>query len=192
MANEQLTRQQPATTLDVADIIRRLEAAETALRLSLAVQATDRTDLGPVSPALLREAREALQAVHILAVDGQHDTLSTANRSVSSTITERQDPSEPEQTAQNRGADEQLNRAVLNSLIPSIAVLDQTGNIITVNEVWERFARENGDVTLAKTGIGANYLASCLNAIEAGDSGAREALAGTQAVLSGSLKMFVF
>jgi len=39
---------------------------------------------------------------------------------------------------------EAFRRAVLDSLSPHIAVLDDSGRIVAVNEAWRRFARENG------------------------------------------------
>ncbi len=83
-----------------------------------------------------------------------------------------------------------LNRAVLNSIGEHIAVLDQEGTIVAVNEAWTRFARENGDPALAFTGIGTNYLAACQRAAEAGDTDAGQALTGIQAVLHASQPEF--
>ena len=53
---------------------------------------------------------------------------------------------------------EELLKAVQNSLPANIAVLDGAGNIIQVNERWEQYARENGDPDLTHTGVGVNYL----------------------------------
>lgn len=81
---------------------------------------------------------------------------------------------------------EELNRAVLQSLFEHIAVLDHDGTITIVNDAWTNFAVANGDPTLARTGVGTNYLAVCREAADAGDEYARKALVGIEAVLSGA------
>ena len=59
-------------------------------------------------------------------------------------------------------ASEVLNRAVLNSVMANIAVVDKHGIIIAVNEGWKLFAQENGaDASLPGDGVGANYLEVC-------------------------------
>jgi len=47
--------------------------------------------------------------------------------------------------------------AILNALPPNIALLDQHGNIITINESWKKFADNNGLKT-ENYGIGSNYI----------------------------------
>ncbi|HEX8369136.1 MAG TPA: CHASE3 domain-containing protein [Pyrinomonadaceae bacterium] len=57
---------------------------------------------------------------------------------------------------------ELFSRTILNSLSANIAVLDKKGNIVTVNDAWEDFAKSNaGAQQLSKTGVGENYLAVC-------------------------------
>ncbi len=85
---------------------------------------------------------------------------------------------------------EVFNRAVLSSLTAHIAVLDETGKIIAVNEAWEQFARQNGDPSLNATGVGVNYLDVCQRATREARKMALEASTGIQAVLSGSLTTF--
>ena len=52
----------------------------------------------------------------------------------------------------------ELANDVLNSLMAHIAVLDERGVIIAVNDAWTRFGAENG----ARTSyVGADYLAVC-------------------------------
>lgn len=72
--------------------------------------------------------------------------------------------------------------AALNSLTGHIAVLDQDGKIVAVNEAWKHFARNNGDPPVSRIGIGANYLAVCRQAA-AGDPEVESVLSGVQAVL---------
>jgi diguanylate cyclase (GGDEF)-like protein/PAS domain S-box-containing protein len=78
---------------------------------------------------------------------------------------------------------------VLNSVPEHIAVIDQLGTILAVNEAWRRFSRENSAVhgeLAAATAVGANYLSICSSA---GDD-ARATRAGIEAVLNGELPGF--
>ncbi|EXJ15745.1 chemotaxis protein CheB [Imhoffiella purpurea] len=52
-------------------------------------------------------------------------------------------------------------QAVLDSLPEHVAVLDRRGVITMVNSSWRRFAAENGDPELKRSGIGVNYLDVC-------------------------------
>jgi len=72
---------------------------------------------------------------------------------------------------------EEFIRGVLNSLPQEIAVLDEAGVLIAVNEPWERFARENGGAPDVVS-VGANYLNVCRNSAKTGDIHACEALEG--------------
>ena len=78
---------------------------------------------------------------------------------------------------------------VLDALAAHIAVLDQDGRIVAVNQAWTRFAEQNhahpGDY-----GIGVNYLATVRASAERGDTSAAEALAGLGGVLAGQLPKF--
>ncbi|MEW6262240.1 MAG: PAS domain S-box protein [Thermodesulfobacteriota bacterium] len=84
---------------------------------------------------------------------------------------------------------EHLNRAVLNSITAHLAVLDNNGLIIAVNEAWRRFARENAD-TLVNLGTGMNYLDVCRKAAGAPDGDGQRALLGLESVLEGRLPQF--
>lgn len=85
---------------------------------------------------------------------------------------------------------EELLKAIQNSLPANIAVLDGAGTIIAVNERWEQYARENGDPSLAHTGVGVNYFDVCRRARGACSEGALEALEGLQALLAGKIDEF--
>lgn len=86
---------------------------------------------------------------------------------------------------------ESFKQAILNSLTAHIAVLDEAGRIIDVNEPWLQFARENGPVHLAGVAVGANYLDVCRRAADKEDPVAAEALGGIQRVLKGESRSFV-
>jgi PAS domain S-box-containing protein len=75
---------------------------------------------------------------------------------------------------------------ILNSLASHIAVIDESGKIVAVNESWSQFALRNGKTTLERTGVGSNYYQVCRKSIEQGDSIAKEALSGLMEVMSKS------
>ena len=51
-------------------------------------------------------------------------------------------------------------QSVLDALSAHVAILDENGVIIVVNQNWRKFATENG-LKLKEFGIGANYLEIC-------------------------------
>lgn len=80
---------------------------------------------------------------------------------------------------------------VLNSLTAHIAVLNDRGVIIAVNEAWRAFARENGGEDEAKVSVGANYFVVCEEAIDRDSDGlARAALDGIRSVMDGRQASF--
>jgi len=85
---------------------------------------------------------------------------------------------------------EGFSRAILNSLSHHIAVLDERGMIVLVNDAWRRFAIENGDPHLLTTGVGANYFDVCATADGVDSEEASEVHAGMRGVLSGELPFF--
>jgi PAS domain S-box-containing protein len=85
---------------------------------------------------------------------------------------------------------EALKQDVLNSLPAHIAVLDRDGTIIAINEAWERFARENSDSVVPRTGLGTNYFDVCRKATAEAAPDADKALAGIRSVLDGSQESF--
>jgi signal transduction histidine kinase/CheY-like chemotaxis protein/CHASE1-domain containing sensor protein len=84
-------------------------------------------------------------------------------------------------------ANRDFHAAVLDSLSEHIAVIDERGTIIAVNEAWQRFGRENGGTAAAVSPIGINYLDVCqpsvIRAVSTGADGAAEVAAGVRAVL---------
>ena len=79
--------------------------------------------------------------------------------------------------------------AILNALPAHIALLDNQGLIISVNEAWRRFA---GAHVLQGPGyeIGCNYLEICDRAQGDDASEARQVAAGIRSVLNGAVKRF--
>lgn len=79
--------------------------------------------------------------------------------------------------------------AVIDSLCDSIAVVNEQGLIISVNQAWRTFADNNGGSAELVAGIGIDYLAT-LRRAAASDSFACAALQGSEAVLAGRQTLF--
>jgi len=86
------------------------------------------------------------------------------------------------------GAD--LFHAALDALPAHIAILDETGTIVSVNAAWRGFGVANA-LELADGGVGMNYLAACQSAVESGDEQAIGIVRGMQDVLLGVRDTFV-
>lgn len=84
---------------------------------------------------------------------------------------------------------ERFARATVDALSASIAILDETGTIITVNQAWRDFALANAPGT-SGLGEGTNYLAVCDTAANAGVESAKEFAAGLRAVMHGEQDTF--
>ncbi|OYW70327.1 MAG: hypothetical protein B7Z37_31065 [Verrucomicrobia bacterium 12-59-8] len=86
---------------------------------------------------------------------------------------------------------EALNRAVINSMMANIAVVNRHGTIIAINDGWERFARENGAYDkMAALGLGANYLEVCQKAAQESDADIHRVVDGLRGVLEHSSLTF--
>lgn len=86
-----------------------------------------------------------------------------------------------------------FTHTILDSVPYQIAVLDRNGVISMVNEPWRRFALENSagpDQPAQRTGIGANYLEICREAVQRRGKSAMVAYDGIQAVLAGQRTYF--
>ena len=88
---------------------------------------------------------------------------------------------------------EVFGRSILDSVDAEIAVLNDKGVILAVNEPWRQFALENGvdsAAAMAALDVGADYLAVCRESSAVGESGDNDVGQGIRAVLSGKLKKF--
>ena len=79
---------------------------------------------------------------------------------------------------------------VVDALGENIAVLDQQGNIVLVNDGWVRFACDNGNPELVHSGVGSNYLEVCQAAAASGCPYAQSACDGLRAVLAAERETF--
>jgi len=86
----------------------------------------------------------------------------------------------------------ELNKAVLNSMHAHISVLDRKGIILSVNDSWKNFARENEAASMERIGPGANYFDVCERSSSAGSVDAQTALDGIKFVIEGLIETFEF
>src|ERR671916_410369 len=77
----------------------------------------------------------------------------------------------------------------LDSLSAHIAIIDETGTIVSVNKAWREFARANG-VAAQNYAEGANYLWACDSAAGAHSEEAAPFAEGMRSVLSGQREEF--
>lgn len=79
--------------------------------------------------------------------------------------------------------------SALGSLSAHIAVIDESGVIVSTNEAWRRFATNNG-IDWREVSEGVNYFAACLAAEKAGVKEAAAVNKGMSLVLKGRLREF--
>ena len=84
---------------------------------------------------------------------------------------------------------ERFARATVDALSAHIAILDQSGVIISVNRAWRRFAQANA-AAFGRLIEGMNYLAVCDAATGPDSAGASEFSAGIRSVLRGDQDEF--
>jgi diguanylate cyclase (GGDEF)-like protein/PAS domain S-box-containing protein len=90
---------------------------------------------------------------------------------------------------QLREAEASKQAAILNALPAYIAVLDITGGVLSINEMWEGVTASN-PLLGPDYGVGINYLEKCDKARGPDAIEARRAATGIRAVLSGAQKSF--
>ncbi|MCB0212680.1 MAG: PAS domain S-box protein [Anaerolineae bacterium] len=86
------------------------------------------------------------------------------------------------QTEEALRESEQFFQSTLDALPLHIAILDETGTILAVNEAWRDFGKSN-NLALPHYGLGINYLHICERATEEMAAGAAEAVAGIHQVM---------
>lgn len=137
----------------------------------------------------INNAIEKVTLQHQLAT--QRQELARQNRLLTTQLATLQEANRERMHAeQARQQSEEMTQAVMQALTTQVALLNQQGVIIAVNEAWTRYALENGASSLERVGIGVNYLDVCRQAAGAHTAGAVEALAGIEAVLRGEQSLF--
>ena len=141
---------------------------------------------GSIGESLAVEAMQQGAADYLLK-----DRLARLGQAVVQVLEQRRLRSEKLQAEQALRESAALNAAVLRSLSAEIAVLDEAGVILQVNEAWERFAREYGGDDMLRLGPGANYLEACRRgAGRFSEPDSRKVLHGLRAILSGAQPHF--
>jgi PAS domain S-box-containing protein len=136
----------------------------------------------------IRQANGDAVWVSLQAIAVPGDAGAAVIRMVLSDITSRK------QTEAQRLANNKFRNAILDSLPSQIAVLDQTGNIVAVNQRWHDFALDNSATPgepVGRTAFGTNYLDIC-QATSGSDTDGGAALArdGIMRVINGSAPSF--
>jgi diguanylate cyclase (GGDEF)-like protein len=88
-----------------------------------------------------------------------------------------------------RLSDAAKQSAILNAIPAHIALLDNRGDIISVNEAWRQFATDN-KLPEPEYGVGLNYLEICDAAHGLDADEAHQVCTGIRSVLSGSAKSY--
>ncbi|BBL58883.1 hypothetical protein MKFW12EY_24960 [Methylomonas koyamae] len=86
--------------------------------------------------------------------------------------------------------DMQRLQGILDSLPEHIAVLDNLGRIVQVNQAWREFAERNGDRGMAHSGPGCNYLEVCRIQDGSDAEVVQQVLQGIHHVLNGDRQHF--
>jgi len=130
----------------------------------------------------LREAERELQRL----TGGQLDAVTGAGGDAYLLASAQRDLRESE--AEQRRAVE-VQKAIFDALPAHVALVDERGVIVAVNEAWRRFGSAN--VLLSESyGVGADYLEVCDRATGDCAEEAAAAAAGLRAVLGGELPLF--
>jgi hypothetical protein len=80
-------------------------------------------------------------------------------------------------------------QATLDSISANICLVNNRGDVVSVNKQWLDFAKENGGDP-NKTGIGANYFKVCQMATGSDYDAAEEIIKGMNDLLNGKIKLF--
>jgi signal transduction histidine kinase len=84
----------------------------------------------------------------------------------------------------------QLYRALLSSLQDHVAILDEHGVVLEVNEAWQRFAKRSVADVVHRVTTGGQFLDACRAAAQHGDASAERILTGATSVLNRALRRF--
>lgn len=118
------------------------------------------------------------------------DRLARLGQSIRRALEEKRLRDEQRRAAAALRESEIFSRDILNSLLSNVAVLDDHGQILMVNESWRAFSSQNGGESPGAY-VGANYLEVCERAVrEADDAYAASAYRGISAILEGSPEDF--
>ncbi|NJA89674.1 EAL domain-containing protein [Rhodocyclus tenuis] len=133
----------------------------------------------------IRTASGRLKWIHSEALPQLQEDGSTLWHGVLSDVTDRH------RLLDSLATSETFNATILNSLAEHIAVLDERGVIVAVNEAWRRFGAENGAPPEFSAWTGLSYQRVCTRAGKAPvDATGNRAWQGIEAVIAGRLEEF--
>jgi PAS domain S-box-containing protein len=132
----------------------------------------------------------AVEAMRRGAVDYLlKDRLARLGAAVAHALAEAKLRRERHEAVQARLESERLAQATLDGLTAHIAVVDEAGTVLKVNEAWRKFATEGG-AGVAAVGEGANYLRVCDQVTGAGAEIACAVAAAIRRALAGEAVPF--
>ena len=85
--------------------------------------------------------------------------------------------------------EQRLLQTTIDALSAHIAIIDEVGKILLVNNKWREFAKAN-NLAMEDDGVGENYLTTCDTAVGGGADAAAEAARGIRKVIAGKLETF--
>lgn len=114
------------------------------------------------------------------------------NRNIESFLSIRNIITDKKEKEQALIESEAFNKGILSSFLSNISVIDSEGLIISTNDAWKNFSKENGCSDLSMTSEGVNYFDVCKKSIENGDTIAAEALEGILSVVRQEKELFQY
>ena len=124
--------------------------------------------------------------VHFAQTTQQHTTqVTTINQALLHEITERK------RIEVALRVSSQFLQSTLDALPTHIAILDESGTIVSVNTAWRQFANANG-FEGADYGVGMNYLTVCDNVDDDGRGDARAVALGIREIIDRQLQTFAY
>ena len=125
---------------------------------------------------IVAERNEKNQTVRVTGINQDVTDIKRAERELQENVN------------QLKSAGERQN-AILNTLPANIALLDERGNIVSVNEAWKKFATKNGS-TMPNFGIGYNYIEVSKNAGGVDEVDGLRIAEGIQSVIGKKIDQF--
>lgn len=129
----------------------------------------------------------SLRVRNLLRLKTLGDALKLHNQTLEQEVQQR--VAELQRVEQLRYSEAIKQAMILNALPAHIALLDNQGFIVAVNESWRRFAAENACQSDA-FGVGLNYLEICDSSVGDESAEARPSAAGIRSVLCGKQTVF--
>ncbi len=106
------------------------------------------------------------------------DPIITSEGNITGTCINCEDITERKMAERAIRQSELFKKSILASISSHIAVVDENGFILEVNEAWTDFSIDNLEPALERTGKGRNYLDICRSAAATGDANAEKVIHG--------------